>query len=231
MRAVRRIALICVAAGTAFAQNLPTPPVTLPTLVPGFTVDCAALNATDSCKSYNEMIEHHDEEIVAEVKPPSFVCFRPDDDIFLTMSPTSPPQFLSIKPGKPGAIDSIDGYVYYNTYKKGVADDSRFISGNWKRVPLSSDPFFASAKDNPTKAFVSSTELTVSFEYKNLRGSTTKYSLQIRRSTKRFVESYEFPDEKPAATSKNRVPATAPAGNSRLEYTGYCAEFPADSTP
>jgi hypothetical protein len=57
---------------------------------------------------------------------------------------------------------------------------------------------------------INDTELELSYKLPNSEGSTTTYSMQLRRATKRFVETFE-PSE-----GKTLVPITV---------TGYCSEF------
>jgi hypothetical protein len=55
---------------------------------------------------------------------------------------------------------------------------------------------------------INDTELALSYKFPNKEGSTTAYSMQLLKSTKRFVETFE--------PSKGTIPITV---------TGYCSEF------
>jgi len=227
MRAVKSIALILfLGAASAVGQDIGTPSAKLPTLAPGYTVDCATVFAVISCRSYNEMIENKDEDLLGAVKTPSLVCFRDDEDAFVVLAEIVPsPNLVYRETSK--VVSETSGVVFYYRFKKGLNDDFRYVSGMWSKLNLGEAPSisFESSKGSDTKVSISPAELSVSYQYKNLGGSITSYSIQVRRSTKRFVETFQFPDE-PAAPEKNKPAVPKRPGNTRMEYTGHCAEFP-----
>jgi hypothetical protein len=216
---VKGIAILFALAASAFQQNTVQPPTP-----PSYTVDCSTVNATLSCRSFNEMVEKKDPDLLSEIKAPSFVCFRSTEDVFSVVSPASAPDLVYYKETTK-YLSQAGGVVFYNRYSSGIAEDSRIVMGNWNKFSMvNSEPSFESLKEGNTQASISSAELSVTYAYKNLSGSTTTYSPQVRRSTKRFLEMFQFPDDAPP-TGKNKVPPEKPHGSSRVENTGYCAEF------
>jgi hypothetical protein len=94
--------------------------------------------------------------------------------------------------------------VFYSRFKNGVADESRFVSGSWKKITFGEpDHSFHTQKDSAATVSITSTEILVAYDYENLNGTKTTYALAIRRSTKRFPELFEAPDSD-AAKDKNK---------------------------
>jgi hypothetical protein len=189
----------------AVLQSVPGQPVQV---VNPLLADCSGDRNTQSCRSFNEMIEGHDKTVLQSTSDDSYACFRPGDDVFFLISFH---QATSEKGGFP--------LVGYHLFKKGVLDDSRVAYGNWTRQSDGSSDF-EETQPPPSKqlafnAHSSITESTVTFSYsfENMAGKKIEYSVKIRRSTLRFVETYQWPNQR----GKGEEPNT---------YSGYCVSYP-----
>lgn len=186
--------------------------------------DCSVVKAVESCKSFNEMIQNRDDEILVAIKYPSFVCFRPDEDEFFMFSDIEPSDLVYKDVSK--TMSQATSIAFYYRYKKGVQSDLRYIDGTWTKITYGPAPIFSfqSRKDGDASLSITNSEISLGYDYKNLAGSTTAYAIQVRRSTKRFVETFQFPDE-PTPAQKGKAPTTQHESKTRAEFTGYCAEF------
>jgi hypothetical protein len=170
--------------------------------------DCSGDRNTQSCRSFNEMIEGHDMTVLQSTSDDSYACFRPGDDVFFLIS-------FHQATSEKGAFP----LVGYHLFKKGVLDDSRVAYGKWTKQSDGSFDF-EETKPPPSKQLVfnahsSITESNVTFSYsfENPTGKKTEYSVKIQRSTLRFVETYQWPNQR----GKGEEPNT---------YSGYCASYP-----
>jgi hypothetical protein len=224
------IALIATAlpASAQIIQNVPPPSSSaLP-----WAYDCSHLPyQSEGCKSYNEMISKGDKDLASALKGDvhAFVCFRPGEDAFVLVSFSDPAE-SAFTPDSPKAPPRAYGYLTYVRIKSGVTDDVETPIGRWTRWPeVGPSAFFSTPNNvNPT-ATISDTEIDYNHSYKNLAGTTTQYSLQIRRSTLRFTETYTFPE--PATPAKSKQPQTATHSENQSTTTGYCTEFQPPSQP
>jgi hypothetical protein len=187
-----------------------------------FTVDCATVQATTSCKSYNELIRAKDKYLLGQMSYQPFVCFVQDSDQFLVVTTKHPPtdNFRVAKDG----ISKIPGVEFLVTFKEGVQDSFRFIAGQWSKMTIADDIQFSFDTEpaSDTELSIDQSEIEASYQFKNLYHTTTSYTLKIRRSTKRFVQSYDFP-EPPTPAKKGEAPPTP--STTRAGDTGYCASF------
>ena len=67
----------------AVLQSAPGQPVRV---VNPLFADCSGGRNTQSCRSFNEMIEGHDKTVLQSTSDDSYACFRPDDDVFFLIS-------------------------------------------------------------------------------------------------------------------------------------------------
>jgi len=217
MRTVRvAVAVIIVAAATSgAAQQL---------------VDCAQIKSP-GCKSFNEMLTNRDPNIVETINEPNYityVCFQPSNDAF-TMLTFSLPTNKWMRTQE--CWEAIEEKSIHNaacntekqeyqifvssTYKHGLYHDSFELLFTWMRsksfgtVGQSEDKEWAGGRTDGSLV-INDTELILSYKFPNKEGSTTAYSMQLRKATKRFVETLE-PSE-----GKGIIPITV---------TGYCSEF------
>jgi hypothetical protein len=220
---MKQIALLLALAASTFAQNSVPQNSTPPPTPPSYTVDCSTVNAPLSCRSFNEMVEKKDPDLLSQIKHPSFVCFRPHEDVFSIIS-GGPPVDVAYKKTTEYLWEA-PGLIFYLRFNNGISEQFRLIGGTWSKFPtISPEVTFQSSKESDTKTSISDSELSLGYEYKNLNGSTTTYTIQIRRSTKRFVETYQYPDD-PPSPEKNKGAQEKPQSQSQIQDTGYCTEF------
>ena len=191
-----------------------------------YLYDCSKLSyGSPGCKSFNEMIENKDATILSNLKSPNhaFVCFVPYEDQFITLSFQVPPDgtFLASKTS-PGLLVTLGTTLFYR-FENGVQHSSDILFGEWRKTKSFSGPpvFVSEDSTSRTSAYISYEELSYSQQFENLAGTKTIYTLQIRRSTLRFTETFDFP-EIPSATKGGNTTTKA---IERSTHSGYCAEF------
>ncbi len=161
---------------------------------PAHTVDCSQFENTQSCKSYNEMVNANDKDILRMFEGTTLACFSDNADSFVTLS-FSEPLGASYKKVGPG-LWKARGRVTYNRFAYGVSDRFYIATGNWIKTSSDDSRSFVSLAPAKTKSFVDDTEITFGYQFINLIGSTTSYNITVRRSTLRFVEETFAPDDK-----------------------------------
>ena len=222
---MRYIALVVVLAAALpthaqSANSIPPPPPT-----PEYTYDCSQLPYSSAgCGSYNQMINKGDKDLMETFKENfhSLVCFRPNEDTFIVLSFADPLRdaFAPV-PSKPG-ISKTTGFLNYERFKDGVADETEMAFGDWTKLKVvDSIPFFNTANSANPNATLSDTELDYTYSYKNLAGTTTRYVLQLRRSTLRFNESFTY------AEPSGKQPTKRTPSQNQITVSGYCTEFQA----
>jgi len=189
----------------AVLQSAPGPPVQVVNPLPA---DCSGDRNTQSCRSFNQLIEGHDKTVLQSTSDDSFACFRPGDDVFFLIS------FHQATDEK-GAFP----LVRYHLFKKGVLDDSRVAYGKWTKQSDGSFDF-ETTKPPPSKQLASNAHSSItngnvdfSYTFEGVSSRKTEYSVEVRRSTLRFVETYRWPSQK----AKSEDPTT---------YSGYCVSYP-----
>jgi hypothetical protein len=195
--------------------------------------DCAQIKSP-GCKSFNEMLTNRDPDIVEAIKQPNYityVCFQPNDDAFTMLTFSLPTNKWKRTQecweaerkkitNSPACHTGEQGYQTFisSTYRHGLYNDSFELLFTWMRgksigtVGQSNYRELAGGRTDGSLA-INDTELVLSYNFPNKEGSTTVYSMQLRRATKRFVETFE-PSE-----GKSIMPITV---------TGYCSEFHED---
>jgi hypothetical protein len=204
---------------TATAQDSPSVPV-----VSTFLADCNTVHALKSCASFNEMITQKDDSILKRLASQvAFVCFRPQEEVFFIIS-YNPPLFAD---EKSKTIQRQNGLVTYEIFKDGSADSSHLVFGEWQRDPSGAIYFGKGPKVAGTDSVrVSDSEVSFSFDFENLAHRKTTYSAHIKRSNKRFSETYawDIPKErKTKAGSTSPRPSDTESG--RHNNSGYCAVY------
>jgi len=210
---------ILFAISSAFAQT------NSPPAIKHFHVDCTTVHATKSCDSFNELITQQDKDVMDDLKGGAFVCFLSDEDAFAVVTTTIPDDKIfshtSVK-----NLMQVNSVEFYKRFKNGLNDETRIVEGTWaKAVFNEEDPprySFESSKTGDTTLSIDPSEIFAQYKFQNLRKSSTTYTLQIRRSTRRFVETYGFPAIPP---SDPKAKAAFTPHDEKLESTGYCAEF------
>ena len=149
------------------------------------TVDCSQFNYAAGCRSFNEMVTHEDPEVmqIIDSYDPALVCFRNQGDVFILISYKEPPD-----------LPTAPGNVFYKRYEKGISADSRSWAGQWKRTNLyGGEPYFeAASAAGGDKVEIVPASISLRFSYMNPSHTTTRYTMEIRRSTLRSLEKYYF---------------------------------------
>jgi hypothetical protein len=169
--------------------------------------DCSGDRNTQSCQSYNELIRSDDKHLREILSTNSYVCFRPEEDVFLVIA------FHQPLPN-----ESYGDMIAYERFKNGLSDDFQLAYGTWKRdangLPALNDskPPADKAALVSGSALITNDQLRFDYSFKNLAANTTDYSIELRRSTLRFSEHFESPE-------------TKGKGTVTLEHSGYCVSF------
>ena len=174
MKFARIVTLLLAVIGVAAAQTK------------GFT--CPDANAAASCKSYRELVEHHDADLGRNIlanRDPLFpvmdvVCFRPKVDSFFMLEfhlRRTPVSWSIVDP------EGADGYV--QTFENGVAVTESVpfpvFSGHWSKDGKQFEGRFDKGKG---QTLISPDAIHVDF-----RDGDWWYELGVQRSTGRFIES------------------------------------------
>jgi hypothetical protein len=170
-----------------------TAPKAQPQIAPKTTtLNCSDTQTTRACNSFKQLLEAHDKDILASLSTPtSYVCFRPKEDAFLifhllgTLGPWEKLEGAKeIKWSSQAFAEFRDGVLYYDLYAIGA----------WNRMnPSDTEPVFKSSNvisNDDATVYIDAAEILVSYPFKNQNGGTTQYSLTIRRSTGRFIETF-----------------------------------------
>jgi hypothetical protein len=207
------LVIVLLAAASLFAQDAQI------AIKPKLKLDCSKFDDSRGCRSYNEMVEKEDYDIIASINAlyHSFVCFRPDEDVFIIFYfPSLTLDYRAVPPNK--LIVVAKGHVYYARYKDGLLEYGDVAHGEWVRPnygPTEDPPpgVFHTARSTQPTALVSDNEIVYGSSFKNLEKSETNYSITIRRSTLRFVETFQAPGHKPSDPFYKSTTG------------GHCAEF------
>ncbi len=162
--------------------------------------DCSGERNVQSCRSFNEMVEHQAKDLITALSTNTYVCFRSNADIFFVIS-------LQQRAGS-GYVTPL---VQYKLFKDGILDDSRIAHGDWQKA-LDGSYTFRQSKTSEASASVTDDEVHFGYSFKNRKAQVIGYRAQIRRSTLRFSEDYEYPIE-------------TDGGHDTNHFTGYCEEF------
>lgn len=196
------------------ATNPPLPELVLPYR----KVDCSIMHAPLACPSFNEMVDKKDSALLDQLRDFAFVCFEDTEDTFIVISFRQPSSAQSYKKDSIGLLVA-SGRVGYFRYKNGVSDDVAFAHGSWiKTGPDDSSQFLNYGVPHATNsedASIDDSEANFSYKFRNLSKLMTAYSIQVRRSTLRFVETYQWEE-----INKDKKQIAR-----RVENTGFCAEF------
>jgi hypothetical protein len=184
-------------------------------------VDCQKVKAIQSCQSFNEMVASHDKDLTDLFKGAGVVCFRPDEDVFFLITFDDGPILDETK--KP---PSTFGAAFYQGYQSETSDNSKAVYGKWTK------PFgallFTSTSPGNVNTTIDDSEIFFAFEYKNIGQGITNYSVQVRRSTLRFLETFEWTlpkDNKPAKTAPKAPSIKPEMETKKITNSGYCNAF------
>ena len=211
--------IILFAISSAFAQT------NSPAVIKNFHADCTTVHATKSCDSFNELITQQDKDVIDDLKGGAFVCFLSEEDAFAIVTTTIPADNL-FSPTKVRKLTQVNSVEFYKRFKNGLNDETKIVMGAWTKAVFNEDDpprySFESSKMGDTTLSIDPSEIFAEYKFQNLGKSSTTYTLQIRRSTRRFVETYGFPATPP---SDPKAKASFTPHDEKLESTGYCAEF------
>jgi hypothetical protein len=199
-----------------FAQQATPPSLQKEQPKTQFKVECSGVEATTSCQSYNELVESNDKDVIGSLGGlyDTYVCFSTDEDAFSMVSVSPPWEPGYRKTIKNPRILEQDGQVTLSRYKSGQTDEFKVAEGKWRRgVTLQSDIFHTDNGADPG-AFVDDYTASFQYSYQNTQGRKLTYGISIRRSTKRFTETWDAP----AIPEKKQ-------DSIRIVSTGHCAEF------
>jgi hypothetical protein len=178
------------------------------------------------CKSFNEMLAARDKDIFPQLSSKSFdafVCFQETEDVFTFIS-FAKPLDSGFRKGVSAGTANQYGTIKVTRFENGLSNQSYVFGGRWTRPaysPASEASFTGVGYQrglNAPNIFIDSNEISLSVMFKNVSGTTTTRSLQVRRSTKRMLETIEAP-RRPADRGKSIFHASV---------TGHCEEYNSD---
>lgn len=146
--------------------------------------DCTHILSA-GCSSFNEMLNHGDREILKAISghTDALVCFKEAEDVFIVIDFNNPFKRSDV-------IRKAFGIVDFARYKNGQRETFEFWAGSWTRAKDEDSEDAKFVATNLT-AYMNSTEIFLSYRYPNVSGTVTRYSLSIRQSTLRFLETYD----------------------------------------
>jgi hypothetical protein len=186
-------------------------------------IDCTQFHEyLPGCKSFSDMLTAGDKDILKKLAPENeaYVCFRADEDVFTVVSVQRPEGHLFQKVATTRDTVEMFAFADFERYASGVSEDWKSFMGKWRKAPLSpiQEARFSTVgatAQGQGGVYIDDTEVTVSYQWKNLRNTMTSYSLKLRRSTHRLVETLEAP---PAPQEKDRT-------TQQITKQGFCAEY------
>lgn len=185
-----------------------------------YHVDCSQMKSP-ACRPFNEMVDKNDREILDYITKKSmttYVCFRQDTNGFWLLAFTKPHFNLHFGDEHPEFLKTHSplNLFAFHQYTDGVSDRSFWGTFEWEKdsekTPDNNATVSVSVSNNPedkAKVAIDSSEVAASESFTNASDKVTEYRITIRRSTKRFVETFALTDPSYEQWSK----------------TGYCVEF------
>lgn len=188
------LALFGVAQAQQKAAEKPRPPTKPQTP----TVNCSEAQTSRACSSFMQLLEAHDTDILATLSSPtSYVCFRPSEDdfwVFHMQAPSKSTYAWKESDDGVGQTQRLSAFASLEEYRDGVLYTFSPGVGYWRRYSHDGEPtFYSESTEGPHKGLkidIEATEISIDYPFKNQNGGTTQYSLTIRRSTGRFIETF-----------------------------------------
>ena len=200
------VLLLLLSAPQAQQKTAPKPPLPPKSKAP--TINCSDAETTKACTSFKQLIEAEDKDILDGLSSPtSYVCFRPNEDAFIIFHVDAPNPY-GWRQSADGVVQTQEGKssATLTEYRNGVLYTFRGDLQYWHRSGSGSEEFFHSeTTEGLSKGLditIRDVQIYVAYPFESQNGGTTEYSLAIRRSTGRFIETFE---------SKN-VPTTNHSG-------------------
>lgn len=188
---------LIVVLSTAEARQKPVGKPPQPPNPPPPIINCSEAKTAKACGSFKQLLDAHDKDILDSLsRKTTYVCLRPNEDAFLIfhVEPPSPYGWRKAEDGV-GQTQESKSSANLTEYRDGVFYTIKDARAPWYRSSADSEPLFHS---EPTegmfkglKVTIDPTEVFINYPFDNQSGGTTKYSLTIRRSTGRFVETLE----------------------------------------
>lgn len=183
---------------TAKKPPLPTTPKTP-------TVNCSEAQISKACGSFKQLLEAKDKDLLDSLSSPtSYVCFRPKEDAFLIFHVNAPRGLWEHQENR---VETQTSLQVLGEFRNGVFYHDTTVFGHWSRLSFDKEimePMFTTTSnmDDNEKATVNidAAEISIEYPFKNQNGGTTQYSLIIRRSTGRFIETYSV-ENTPSTTN------------------------------
>jgi hypothetical protein len=173
-------------------QKPPQPPNPPPPIV-----NCSEAKTAKACGSFKQLLDAHDKDILDSLsRRPTYVCLRPNEDAFLIfhVEPPSPYGWRTAEDGVSQTQESKSS-ANLTEYRDGVFYTIKDVRAPWYRSSADSDPLFHSESTEGMfkglKVTIYPTEIFIGYPFDNQSDGTNTYSLTIRRSTGRFVETLE----------------------------------------
>jgi hypothetical protein len=159
-----------------------------------YKIACDTVDNSAGCKSYNEMVEKKDKEIVSLLNGTPIVCFNQTEDAFhlFSFTPPQPQRYLTGK--SPSEPATADGFLIHTAYEDGVQVDQEMIAGKWHKFSFEDQPTFVSSPGQSVEASISDSELDLTEKFENVMHTNSTRTIRVRRSTLRFVLETIAPD-------------------------------------
>lgn len=157
------------------------------------------------CGTFNEMLRNNDPVTRRDSRTTTLACFydQKDMDSFLLVEFGREQQLSwTLERNAPGFnLYTSTDYFGFTDFQDGVANREEFWALTWKRSVSKSKtdqlaPFvFAELAEKTDDTAVSINEVTIGYttKFENIDKEKVEYTLQIRRSTKRFQERFITP--------------------------------------
>ncbi len=175
-----------------------------------------AVSAANSCASFKELLENRDKELLSAIGTErgdsTLVCFDEREDRFIELSinlSVSGKSSIAYDEYRKGRRESNHHSTELKWYAPLGERDHTYPEGWWMPPTDSLHRKYDGdhISTGETVATVDASEISFKYSFSNRRGTITDYELTIRRSTNRFIESYQVGNASP------------------IEETGHCALF------
>jgi hypothetical protein len=126
--------------------------------------------------------------------------------------------------------------LFYVRYKNGLRDDVQLVVGRWKKS--TKDGQEAEFVPHPNavgtaQGIISDDEVALQYSFPNLTNTKTNYNVAIRRSTLRFLETYQWdnPPEKPKKNKDADESQNSQPTKGTEDTAGHCGVFIPSAKP
>ncbi len=208
---VRLVALCFALTLIGAAQNMA--PASASSPPKNYKVNCSTMGVAPGCESYNEILQSKDKDVREYLAAGyALACFREKEDVFTIVSFQQPTDDQFLKDPKTSGLSAF-GVMFFTRFSKGLTDDSKWLNGKWHRFSPNSDPSFVFHDEGKAlDGSIDPAEIKVSYSLTH-SNTRTEYSFQVRRSTLRFTETWQFKDDLKKTSGK------------RTASGGHCALF------